>query len=255
MGKPAVWRSVPLTRATPGEGLATEIGTIDEEEHAAGAGVFDEPVGERAGGVGLARAGGHLDEGARVGLGEGGFEAGDALDLAVAQVLRRERRDGRHRGEARAEGVGLGGAGGERLGSVEGEDAAGARVRVAFVAEERFDAGGFVEERKGSDAGGEERGQEIGERGGVVGGLLGDAGERGAGLLGFDHANRLAADEEQIIAGAGLELDFAEGDAGTGGKVDGFDILNDPAGRDELGVDLLAGLGFGRKRHAGREKK
>jgi len=32
-------------------------------------------------------------------------------------------------------------------------------------------------------------------------------------------------------------------------------LLNDPAGRDELSVDLLAGEGFGRKRHAGRGGK
>ncbi len=31
---------------------------------------------------------------------------------------------------------------------MKGEDAARARMRIAFVAEEGFDAGGFVEERK-----------------------------------------------------------------------------------------------------------
>ena len=54
-----------------GHGLAAEIGAVDEEQDALGPGVLDEPVGEAARGVGLARAGGHLDERARMGGGEG----------------------------------------------------------------------------------------------------------------------------------------------------------------------------------------
>ena len=53
-----------------------------------------------------------------------------------------------HLGEATAEGVGFFEPLRERFGTVEGEDAARARVRVALVAEEGLDAGGFVQERE-----------------------------------------------------------------------------------------------------------
>ena len=43
-------------------GLLAEIGAVHEEEDAAGLGVFDEAIGERAGSEGLSRAGGHVDE-------------------------------------------------------------------------------------------------------------------------------------------------------------------------------------------------
>ncbi len=82
-----------------GEGLPAEIGAVDEEEDVARAGVFDEAIGEGAGGEGLARAGGHLDEGARLRFGEGLFEAGDGFDLAVAHVRRRRGMLERHLGE------------------------------------------------------------------------------------------------------------------------------------------------------------
>ena len=53
------------------ERLPAEVAAIHEEEDALGAGVFDEAVDEIDGGVGLARAGGHLDERARATGGEG----------------------------------------------------------------------------------------------------------------------------------------------------------------------------------------
>lgn len=56
---------------------------------------------------------------------------------------------------------------------------------------------------------------------------------------------------ELVEEGAGLNGEGGE-EAGTGGEVDGFDALKEPAGRDKLGVDLLAGLDFGSGRHARR---
>lgn len=89
-------------------GLFAEVAAVDEEEDAAGAGEFDQPVGEGAGGVGLAGAGGQLDERARAVGGKGGFEGGDGLDLARTQVgwsgadaRRAVRRDGREGCRAR----------------------------------------------------------------------------------------------------------------------------------------------------------
>src|SRR6266567_7328840 len=44
------------------QGLVAEVAAVDEEEDAARAGELDEAVNEVDGGVGLAAAGGHLDE-------------------------------------------------------------------------------------------------------------------------------------------------------------------------------------------------
>src|SRR5947208_5350264 len=46
------------------QGLVAEVAAIDEEEDAARASELNEAVNEVNGGVGLAAAGGHLDEGA-----------------------------------------------------------------------------------------------------------------------------------------------------------------------------------------------
>ena len=175
---------------------------------------------------------------ARAVLGEGLLQAGDGVDLAFAHPARGERvRDG-HRLQPGAECVGLGGPFGEGLGAVEREDAARARRRIAFVAEEGFDAGGFVEEGQGArEAGGEE----VGQAGSVTGRLLGDSRERRSYFLGFDHTQRLSVHEEEVITRAGRERDFAQRDAAARGEVHGLVILHDPAGRGELCVDLLAG--------------
>src|SRR6266699_4931192 len=54
------------------EGLVAEVAAVDEKEDAARAGELDEAVNEVDGGVGLAAAGSHLDEGA-VFVGREGF--------------------------------------------------------------------------------------------------------------------------------------------------------------------------------------
>ena len=90
-----------------GEGLAAEIGAVDEEKDVARVAVFDEAIGEGAGGEGLARAGGHLDEGARLRFGEGFLQAADGFDAADADVACRRRMREGHLGEATAKGVGF----------------------------------------------------------------------------------------------------------------------------------------------------
>ena len=92
-----------------------EIGAVDEEQDAARAGVLDEPVGEGAGGVGLARAGGHLDQRAGLVLGERLFQAGDGFDLAVAHAERDERVCRRHRLQTYPQRVRFGEPRGQRL--------------------------------------------------------------------------------------------------------------------------------------------
>ncbi len=121
-------------------GLASEIRAVHEKEDALCTGVLDEPVGEAARGVGLARAGGHLDERARVIGGEGAFEIRDALDLAGAEIPLRQRVGRGHGDEPGAEGVGKREPRGECLRAMEGEHAAGTGRGIAFVAEEGLDA-------------------------------------------------------------------------------------------------------------------
>ncbi len=62
-------------------GLAPEVATIDQEQHATGAGELDQAVDEADGGEGLAAAGSHLDQRARLVGGEAGFEVFHCLDL------------------------------------------------------------------------------------------------------------------------------------------------------------------------------
>jgi len=92
-------------------GLGAEGVAVDEEEDAPDFGEFEEAVDFGDGGEGFAGASGHVDEGARTGGGEGGFEAGDSFVLAIAQGLGGtghevgEWRGGGQGGEATPEGV------------------------------------------------------------------------------------------------------------------------------------------------------
>lgn len=220
------------------DGLAAEVAAVDEEEDALGTGVLDEAVGLGDGGEGLAGAGGHLDEGARAVGGEGFFELRDGVDLALAE------RSGVQRGEmpkAGAEGIGLLDEFEQVLGRVEGEDGARAGVGVALVAEVGFDAGGLVGEGQGI-------GPALGDPFvgiGVAGGLLGDSGEGRAFFLGFDDAERLAIDEEDVVGGAAVGLHFADRDAAGGVEIERGDVLDRPARGTQEGVDCFAGLLFG----------
>ena len=105
-------------------GLSAQIGAVHEEEDALGPGVLDQPVGERTGGVGLARAGGHLDEGPGTRFGERLLQMGDAFNLAGPEVLCGQRMGSGKVCEPGTQGFGLGNPFGQRLGAVKGEDAA-----------------------------------------------------------------------------------------------------------------------------------
>ena len=63
-------------------GLFTQIPGVHEKKDALGVGVFEQPVDRGDGGVGLARAGGHLDERARAVVLEGRLQLLDGADLA-----------------------------------------------------------------------------------------------------------------------------------------------------------------------------
>ncbi|MDZ7652834.1 MAG: hypothetical protein U5L03_09920 [Burkholderiaceae bacterium] len=116
---------------------------------------------------------------------------------------------------------------GQRLGRVEGKDVAGARLGVEAVGEVGFGAGGFVDEGQRPAPGRQAGGQALG----VAGGLDFHAGERGALLLGFDHAGGLAVDVEQVVGGAvaGVELELAQRHAARGLQVGGLVVLDVPS--------------------------
>ena len=63
-------------------GLLAQVSGVNEKENAAGVGVPEQPVDRGDGGVGLARASGHLNEGAWTVIFEGYFELLDGVDLA-----------------------------------------------------------------------------------------------------------------------------------------------------------------------------
>src|SRR5881409_116800 len=68
------------------QGAVAEIAAVDEEEDTARAGELDEAVNEVDGGVGLAAAGGHLDEGAAFVGGEGFLKVADGFDLRGPEI-------------------------------------------------------------------------------------------------------------------------------------------------------------------------
>ena len=73
-----------------GGGLPSEIRAIHEKKHATRPGVFDQTIGERAGGESFACAGGHLNQRTRLIFSKRFFEVGDAFNLAVTHSMRRQ---------------------------------------------------------------------------------------------------------------------------------------------------------------------
>ena len=63
------------------QSLAAEVAAIYRKQHSPGAGKFDEAVDSAAGGVSLARAGGHLDQGTAAPVGERVLELVDCCEL------------------------------------------------------------------------------------------------------------------------------------------------------------------------------
>ena len=62
-------------------GLFAEIAAVHQEEDALGVAELEQAIGDIDGGEGLARAGGHLNEGAWIGSAEGLFEVADGASL------------------------------------------------------------------------------------------------------------------------------------------------------------------------------
>ena len=82
----------------------------------------------------------------------------------------------------------------ERLGPVEAKHTTRARMRITLIAEEGFDASGFVAE--GQLATLRCRREEVRQVRRVMSGLIGDDGQRGALLLQLDDTDGLSASKE-----------------------------------------------------------
>lgn len=78
----------------------------------------------------------------------------------------------------------------------------------------------------------------------VLGRLFGHAAEGHAGFLGFDDAGGFAVYEQQVVAEAGVDGEFADGYAEGGCAVEGVAVLEEPTGIQQELVDFLAGLLF-----------
>ena len=125
------------------ERLPAEIAAIHEKEDALRAGVFHEAVNEIDGGVGLARAGGHLDERARPAGGEGFLQVRDRLDLRGPEPPRRAAEETRG-AAARAASPAAPRRAASR--AMEREDAAAARIGIEAAGEEGLRARALVAE-------------------------------------------------------------------------------------------------------------
>src|SRR5206468_8790164 len=121
------------------QGLVAEVAAVDEEEDATRAGELDEAVNEVDGRVGLAAAGGHLDEGAAFVGGEGALDVADSFDLRGPEVTLRHLIRSRKIGEAGVE-VGVRfEVFEEGFGFVESEDVAALGRRIELIGELRLD--------------------------------------------------------------------------------------------------------------------
>ena len=123
--------------------------------------------------------------------------------------------------------------GGERVGSVEAEDAAAARLGVEPVGEEDLDPRALVAEGQGFAP---RRGQ-LGQAAAILLGLRLDPGQRRPRGLGLDGADGLAIDEEEVVGEAGLERKLPYCHAARCAEIELRTRLHGPAGIREHCVD------------------
>ncbi len=250
--------------------LLAQVGAVHQEEHASGAREREQPVNLRDRKKGLARSGGHLDEGPRSIVAEGLLQVGDAGGLVWPQPSRIEGRHalepGAERGRPRSvlpfrhgalgDPVRRGPAGrplvqglvghplGQGFRSVNAEQRTAPRVGVQEVSEGGDLPGAQVHERQGPYG----RAQLTGKAVGIPLGLNFHAKQRVAGGLGLQDGCGSAVDEEEVVheAMSGGQLELPDGHAATGGHVHGLAVLDDPARFGKRSVDLAPGGPFGR---------
>jgi hypothetical protein len=89
------------------------------------------------------------------------------------------------------------------------------------------------------------------KKGRILGGLRFDASEGTFGLR-LDRANGLAVEIEQVIreAETGFHREISDSDSAPSGQIEFVAVLDNPARRHQIGVDLPSGSLLGRFRHA-----
>ena len=203
------------------ERLLAEVAAVNEEEHPARLGELDEAVGEVDGGVGLAGAGRHLDERSRLVGREGPLEVGDGLHLGLPEVGGDE---GRHLAQALVELLVRARPVEQRLGTMERKDVAGARFGVQVVGEVRFGTGALERERERA-APRRQLGRQTHD---VLCRLLRHAGKGEALWFRLERTDRLPAHEEGVVGLAGVEGEFPDRHALSGGQVSPSAVLDSP---------------------------
>ena len=219
--------------------LPAKVARVHQKQNAFGLAELEQTINRGDGGEGLARAGRHVNEGARLVQRQRGFEPGHGADLATAQVAFGQR--GHVVLEAAAQRIGLGQPLCQGFGLEEMKDFAGAWCGVAAIGEADELASAFKQKRQ--------RGLVLApfERGaGVALGLRFVRGEVGALLvaLGLDDAHGNAVDKQHVIGRAGVGRVFAHRNPRSRAEVDFFEVLHLPAGLRELVVDAFPGFGF-----------
>jgi len=246
-------------------GLPAQVAPVDQKKHPFGAGKLDQAVDEADGGIGLAAAGGHLNQGAGLIGCERRFQVADRRNLRRPQAVFEQLRHGlqpgqegrcpevgtrRHLGAGMDSATGQIGAGsrqvlqqgGQRLGAMKGEHRTGARMRVQPLREMGLDASGFVAEGKGAQPGWQRFGQALG----VSGRLHFHAGEGAPRLLGLDHTRRPAVDIEQVVGKpiSRVEREFAQRHAAGRMDVGIGHVADMPAGLLQQRINGLSGFGL-----------
>ena len=224
--------------------LAQVLGVHQEEDALHAHGRLQQAVHTADGREGLAAARGHLHQGARLVLAQALLQVGDGVHLAGPQAGLIQRRE---LGEPRPQAVLLQPFL-QGLRPVEAEHLPRPGLRVAQVPVAGDLAGAEVDE--GQDAL-PDRPAQLGR--GIPLGLPLVHGELLGllGLLGLHHAHGHAVHEEDVVRRTHIGMVLPHRHAKRRADVDGLGILHHPAGRDEHGVDGLAGLLFGGEGHCG----
>ena len=224
------------------ERLATKIVAVNKKQDSFCTRMLDEPVAGVDGGVGLARTGGHLNQGTGAIFSQAFLQVRDAPDLNPPQVAGVERG---HLPQQCPQLLILGGEPDQFLGAVEGEDFPTSSVWFEGVGEAGHFTCGLVGERQGEPV----VRKILRQATFVFAGLGLDTRQRIALRLGFHDADSLAVGIEHVVGVAGFERELTDGDPDPFAKIDGVGILNDPTSIPKVLVDQDSGLLFWGERH------
>ena len=186
-------------------GLFAQVTGIHQKQDAAGIGEFQQSIHGRNRGIRLAGAGGHLDQGARPVVFERFFQVIDGDFLTIAQTGGIK---GRQSLQTATQRRALQQPFLQGFRMVEAENFARARLGVTSIGETGNRPGALIQKRQGLAIA-----DPFQFGGGVFGGLFFHRSELVAVLFGFgfDNANWLAVDEQNVIGGTCVGLVLPNG--------------------------------------------